>query len=80
MSRVPDARTEKTEKIQDGADIDIDPRADAATRAELTRRALATGVFGSPSYVLDGEVFWGQDRLELLDDALTSGRPPYKPF
>jgi len=36
--------------------------------------ALADGVFGSPSYVLDGEVFWGQDRLGLLDDALTSGR------
>jgi 2-hydroxychromene-2-carboxylate isomerase len=39
--------------------------------------ALQAGVFGSPSYVLDGEVFWGQDRLELLDDALTSGRKPF---
>jgi 2-hydroxychromene-2-carboxylate isomerase len=28
--------------------------------------------------VLDGEVFWGQDRIELLDDALTSGRKPYR--
>ena len=37
------------------------------------------GVFGSPSYLLDGEVFWGQDRLDLLDDALTSGRKPYRP-
>jgi 2-hydroxychromene-2-carboxylate isomerase len=41
--------------------------------------ALESGVFGSPSYVLDGEVFWGQDRLDLLDDALTSGRKPYRP-
>jgi 2-hydroxychromene-2-carboxylate isomerase len=39
--------------------------------------AIAADVFGSPAYVLDGEVFWGQDRLELLDDALLSGRPPY---
>ncbi len=39
--------------------------------------ALHAGVFGSPSYVLDGELFWGQDRLELLDEALTSGRPPF---
>jgi 2-hydroxychromene-2-carboxylate isomerase len=39
--------------------------------------ALAADVFGSPVYVLDGEVFWGQDRLELLEDALKSGRPPY---
>ena len=29
------------------------------------------GVFGAPSYVLpSGEIFWGQDRLELLDRAL----------
>jgi 2-hydroxychromene-2-carboxylate isomerase len=42
-------------------------------------RAMAEGVFGSPSYVLDGEVFWGQDRLDLLEAALVSGRPPYAP-
>ncbi|MGO4704876.1 2-hydroxychromene-2-carboxylate isomerase [Microvirga sp. 2MCAF38] len=41
--------------------------------------AVAGDVFGSPSYVLDSEVFWGQDRLELLDDALTTGRAPYGP-
>ena len=39
--------------------------------------ALAADVFGSPSHVLDGEVFWGQDRIELLADALKSGRAPY---
>ena len=39
--------------------------------------ALAADVFGSPVYVLDGEVFWGQDRIELLADALKSGRAPY---
>ena len=39
--------------------------------------ALAADVFGSPVYVLDGEVFWGQDRIELLDDALQSGRGAY---
>lgn len=40
--------------------------------------AVAADVFGSPAYVLDGEVFWGQDRIELLDDALTSGRAPFR--
>jgi len=40
--------------------------------------ALAADVFGSPVYVLDGEVFWGQDRIELLADALKSGREPYR--
>jgi 2-hydroxychromene-2-carboxylate isomerase len=27
-------------------------------------------VFGSPTYVLEGERFWGQDRLGFLDRAL----------
>jgi 2-hydroxychromene-2-carboxylate isomerase len=40
--------------------------------------ALAADVFGSPAYVLDGEVFWGQDRIELLVDALKSDRAPYR--
>src|SRR5262249_43825891 len=31
--------------------------------------AISADVFGSPVYVLDGEVFWGQDRIELLADA-----------
>jgi hypothetical protein len=38
----------------------------------------AADVFGSPVYVLDGEVFWGQDRIELLADALKSGRAAYR--
>lgn len=41
--------------------------------------ALGTGIFGAPSYVLDGEIFWGQDRLDLLEAALASGRPAYRP-
>lgn len=47
--------------------------------AENFTRARAAGVFGAPSYVVDGEVFWGQDRLELLDDMLASGRDAYRP-
>jgi 2-hydroxychromene-2-carboxylate isomerase len=43
-----------------------------------TADAIALEVIGSPSYVLNGEVFWGQDRLDLLDDALRSGRKPYR--
>jgi 2-hydroxychromene-2-carboxylate isomerase len=31
-----------------------------------TQRALEAGVFGAPSYVVAGEIFWGQDRLEFL--------------
>jgi 2-hydroxychromene-2-carboxylate isomerase len=43
-----------------------------------SKDAIAIEVIGSPSYVLDGEVFWGQDRLDLLADALRSGRKPYR--
>jgi 2-hydroxychromene-2-carboxylate isomerase len=51
---------------------------DIGQKYEQNRQdALAAGVFGSPAYVLDGEVFWGQDRIELLEDALKSGRAPY---
>src|SRR3954468_6501539 len=39
--------------------------------------ALSGDVFGSPAYVLNGEVFWGQDRLDLLGDALKSNRAPF---
>ncbi|MBV9114529.1 MAG: 2-hydroxychromene-2-carboxylate isomerase [Hyphomicrobiales bacterium] len=39
--------------------------------------AIAAGIFGSPCYVLNGEVFWGQDRLDLLERALTTKREPY---
>jgi 2-hydroxychromene-2-carboxylate isomerase len=35
-----------------------------------TQQAIDAGVFGAPSYVLDGEIFWGQDRLDFLDRKL----------
>ena len=38
---------------------------------QFTKEALIAGVFGAPSFVLpSGEIFWGQDRLELLERAL----------
>lgn len=33
--------------------------------------AIEAGVFGTPTYALDGELFWGQDRLEFLDRRLS---------
>lgn len=35
--------------------------------------ALARGVFGVPSFVVDGEMFWGNDRLLLLRHHLGAG-------
>jgi len=35
-----------------------------------TERAIEAGVFGAPSYVIDGEIFWGQDRLDFVERRL----------
>lgn len=32
-----------------------------------TDEAIRLGVFGAPAYVYEGELFWGQDRLLMLD-------------
>ena len=37
-----------------------------------TQQAIDAGVFGAPSYVIDGEIFWGQDRLDFVERKLKS--------
>ena len=37
---------------------------------ELTAEAIELQVFGAPTYVYNKELFWGQDRLEFLEQAL----------
>jgi len=47
---------------------------DDAVKAEYqanTDEAMAIGVFGAPTYVFEGELFWGQDRLAMLEWRLT---------
>ena len=44
--------------------------------ARFTREAETLGVFGAPTFVLNGELFWGQDRLEFVDRALDQLRTP----
>ena len=43
--------------------------------AEETAAAKAAGVFGVPTWVVDGQLFWGQDRLELVLRALGGWKP-----
>ncbi len=38
--------------------------------AANSQRAIDAGVFGAPSYVVEGELFWGQDRLDFLQRRL----------
>ncbi|MCC5979163.1 MAG: 2-hydroxychromene-2-carboxylate isomerase [Salinarimonas sp.] len=44
--------------------------AEGAAYAANTDEAVARSVFGSPTYFLDGDMFYGQDRLELIGKAL----------
>jgi len=38
-----------------------------------SQQAIDAGVFGAPSYVIDGEIFWGQDRLDFVARRLARG-------
>ncbi|MGL6111328.1 MAG: 2-hydroxychromene-2-carboxylate isomerase [Rubrivivax sp.] len=50
---------------------------DAAVQARYeaaTKQAIDVGIFGAPSYVIDGEVFWGQDRLDFVERRLAQAQ------
>jgi 2-hydroxychromene-2-carboxylate isomerase len=50
----------------------------ASVQAEYdsnTEAGTAANVFGSPWYILDGESFWGQDRLDFLERKIIGDRP-----
>jgi 2-hydroxychromene-2-carboxylate isomerase len=37
---------------------------------QVTQEAVARGVFGAPTFFVDGQMFWGQDRLDFVKQAL----------
>ena len=49
-----------------------DPAVKERLRTEVDR-AIARGVFGSPYIVVDGEPFWGSDRLDQVEKWLETG-------
>ena len=66
-----------------GVDVNPDPLLTAAETPEInavyeanTDEAIERSVFGSPTYFVDGDMFYGQDDLELVERALER---PYKP-
>lgn len=63
----------------DGAALACAAASDAGrARAQaLTDEAMAAQVFGAPTYIVQGEPFWGQDRLELVERALKGEAGPY---
>jgi len=49
------------ERLGQSRESDAQVRYDAHTQA-----AIEEGIFGAPTYVIDGEPFWGQDRLDFV--------------
>jgi 2-hydroxychromene-2-carboxylate isomerase len=63
--------------LASGLHLDADRLAERADAADirvrydtLTQEAIDRGVFGAPTYVWRGELYWGQDRLDFLARAL----------
>jgi 2-hydroxychromene-2-carboxylate isomerase len=52
-------------RLAQSREPDIQARYDANTA-----QATDLGVFGAPTYAIDGELFWGQDRLDFVQRAL----------
>jgi 2-hydroxychromene-2-carboxylate isomerase len=74
------AGAEAVVRIAAGLGLDAAETAAAIQRPEVkdrlraeTEAAAAKGVFGSPFFLLDGEAFWGADRLDQLDWRLQGG-------
>ncbi len=55
-------------RLEDAHSQAVQERYEADSQA-----AVESGVFGAPSYVVDGEIFWGQDRLDFLQRRLARG-------
>lgn len=43
-----------------------------SSRRADSEAAIERGVYGAPTYIVEDEVFWGQDRLDFVDRKLAS--------
>jgi carboxymethylenebutenolidase len=55
------------ERLEQANEAAIQQRYDAHTQA-----AIEANVFGAPTYAIDGELFWGQDRLDFVQRKLST--------
>jgi len=53
-------------------DLRLAPAVKDALKDEVAQ-AIAAGVFGSPFVIVDGEPFWGLDRIEQVERWLATG-------
>ena len=57
----------------DGVEQGVEKPETKAKLREATDEALSRGVVGSPFFIVDGEPFWGHDRLEHVERWLATG-------
>ncbi|MCC7546265.1 MAG: 2-hydroxychromene-2-carboxylate isomerase [Burkholderiales bacterium] len=78
---VSDAATLRRTMVDNGFDADVLMRMAHATDVRAayeanTQEAIDRGVFGAPTFAIDDELFWGQDRLEFVERALAGTAAP----
>ncbi len=69
----PEGLARIAEKLGVGAEAFLERIDSAPVREALissTNLGLEKGIFGAPSFVIDGELYWGKDRMEFIEDAL----------
>lgn len=72
------ATLEAAVQAPQGVALEQTAQAEGAVKAALranTDAAIACGVFGVPSFVVDGQVFWGFDALPMLRTMLSGQLP-----
>lgn len=50
----------------------VDPEVKERLKA-VTQEAVDRGVFGAPTFFVDGQMYWGQDRLDFVKQAVKAG-------
>lgn len=72
-------------KVAASTGIDATPLLDAALTDDIqavhranTQEAISRSIFGSPTYFVDGDMFYGQDHLEQVERALNIPFAPNK--
>lgn len=71
--------TEEVKKSIESCDLNSDDLLELASNDQTskdleknTQHAIEAGVFGAPTYIINGELYWGQDRLDFVQRSLMS--------
>ena len=72
LSRAIDATSEDPVSFRESLTTpDVRTELDTSTEAADRR-----GVFGVPTFFVGDEMFWGQDRIDFVEEAVEAGRAP----